>query len=273
MLGHIFYHGLIRRYVVLFGTMFNDIFITREDTINTTNHTIKVPIGYGPREKVLARITADPTLTRQPAIVLPRMSFEITNIEYDGSRKLNTIGKRVRPVANTDLNTTTDNSNKYQYQYNPVPYDFTVSLSIMVKNTDDGTKIVEQILPFFTPQWTATVELIPDMNMVMDIPIVLNSVNMTDSYEGDFETRRAIIWDLTFTIKGYLFGPIRKASLIKFANSSVYNSLVANTPLASVVVIPGLQSNGSPTTNSSLTIDRSQIFPDDDFGYIVSINE
>jgi hypothetical protein len=253
--------------------MFNDIYITREDTVHNTNHTVKVPIGYGPKEKVLARVAADPTLTRQPAIVLPRMSFEITNVQYDGSRKLNTIGKRARPVANTFLNTTTANSNKYQYQYNPVPYDFTVSLSIMVKNTDDGTRIVEQILPFFTPMWTATVELVPDMDLTMDIPIVLSSVNLSDSYEGDFETRRLIVWDLTFVIKGYLFGPIRKSSLIKFANTSVYNSLVANTPLSSVVVIPGLLANGSPTSNASLTIDRSQIFPDDDFGYIVSINE
>jgi hypothetical protein len=107
------------------------------------------------------------------------------------------------------------------------------------------------------------------MDITMDIPVILNTVDLTDTYEGDYETRRAIEWTLTFTLKGYVFGPIHKSGIIKFANSSIFNSLSRNTELSSVIVTPGLLSNGSPTTNSSLTISRDLIYPDDDFGYIV----
>jgi len=261
MFGHTFYHETIRRYVVLFGTLFNDIYVQRPDTNHNTNHTVKVPVTYGPKEKVLARLTADPSLDRKPAIVLPIISFEITGIQYDASRKLNTLGRRSKTDAS--------DSSKLFYQYNPVPYDISFSLHILVKNTDDGTRIVEQILPFFTPEWTSTINVIPDMDITMDIPVILNTVDLTDTYEGDYETRRAIEWTLTFTLKGYVFGPIHKSGIIKFANSSIFNSLSSNTELSSVIVTPGLLSNGSPTTNSSLTISRDLIYPDDDFGYIV----
>lgn len=265
MFGHTFYHGTIRKYVVLFGTLFNDIHINRPDPTRNINHTIKVPVAYGPREKALARITSDPNLDRQPAIVLPRISFEITDIEYDGTRKLNTIGKRYKALN--------DDASKVRYQYNPVPYNINVALSVIAKTTDDGTRVIEQILPFFTPEWTSTVNLIPDMDLALDIPIILNDVRLTDTYEGDYETRRAITWDLTFTIKGYLFGPVRKGGIIKFANSNIFNSLSANTQLANINVTPGLTANGTPTSNSTNSVDTSFIYPDDDFGYIVVKNE
>lgn len=261
MFGHTFYNGTIRRYVTLFGTLFNDITINRPDTSHNQIHSVKVPVVYGPKEKMLARLTADPELNRKTSVQLPIISFEMTDIQYDGSRKLNTIGKRYKK-DDTD-------PNKMYYQYNPVPYNINFSLSVLVKNTDDGTRIIEQILPFFTPEWTATINLIPDMDINMDIPVILNDVRLTDTYEGNFEERRTLEWNLTFTLKGYLFGPIRKSGIIKFANSSIFNSLSSNTELSSVIVTPGLLSNGSPTTNSSLTISRDLIYPDDDFGYIV----
>jgi len=265
MFGHTFYNGSIRRYVTLFGTLFNDIYLNRPDPIHNQIYTIKVPVTYGPKEKVLARLTADPSLNRKAAVVLPIISFEMTDISYDGSRKLNTIGKRYKKDA--------EDPNKIFYQYNPVPYNINFSLSILVKNTDDGTRIIEQILPFFTPEWTVTTNMIPDMDVTMDIPIILNDVKVSDNYEGDFETRRTLEWDLTFTLKGYLYGPIHKAGIIKFANSSIYNSLSSNTQLSSVVVQPGLLANGSPTTSADLTISRDLIYPDDDFGYIVRYDE
>lgn len=265
MFGHTFYHGTIRRYVVLFGTLFNDIYVNRPDPVHNEIHTVKVPVSYGPKEKVLARLTADPSLNRKPAVVLPVISFEMTDISYDGSRKLNTIGKRLRKDNN--------NASKLLYTYNPVPYNISFSLSILVKNTDDGTRIIEQILPFFTPEWTATVNLIPDADIVMDIPIILNDVRVSDSYEGDFETRRALEWNLTFTLKGYLYGPVQKSGIITFANTSIYNSLVSNTELVNFIVEPGLTANGQPTSNASLSIGRDLIYPDDDFGYIITINE
>lgn len=261
MLGTTFYHGTIRRYVVLFGTLFNGLYINRPDATHNQIKTIKVPVSYGPKEKVLARLTADPGLNRKVSIVLPRISFEITDIQYDGSRKLNTIGKRYKKDS--------ENPNKLYTQYNPVPYNIAFSLSVIVKNTDDGTRIVEQILPFFTPEWVATVNLIPDMDISMDIPIVLNDVKTTDTYEGSFEAARTITWDMSFTVKGYLFGPIHHGGIIKFANSSIFNSLSANAQLSTVTVQPGLLANGSPTTDSTLTISRDLIYPDDDFGYIV----
>jgi hypothetical protein len=265
MFGHTFYHGTIRRYVALFGTLFNDIYVNRPDTTRNEIHTIKVPVTYGPKEKVLARLTADPALNRKAAIVLPIISFEMTDIQYDGSRKLNTIGKRYKKDG--------IDPNKIYYQYNPVPYNISFSLSILVKNTDDGTRIIEQILPFFTPEWTATVSLIPDMDITMDIPIILGDVRLNDTYEGDFETRRTLEWNLTFTLKGYILGPVHRSGVIKFANSSIYNALSSNTELSNVIVQPGLLANGSPTTNASLTISRDLIYPDDDYGYIVRYDE
>jgi len=235
--------------------LFNDIYLNRPDPTHNEIHTIKVPVTYGPKEKVLARLTADPSLNRKAAVILPIISFEMTDINYDGSRKLNTIGKR------------------YKKDIDPVPYNINFSLSVLVKNTDDGTRIIEQILPFFTPEWTVTVNMIPDMDVTMDIPIILNDVRVSDSYEGDFETRRALEWNMTFTLKGYLYGPIHKAGIIKFANSSIFNSLSSNTELSNVVVQPGLLANGSPTTSSNLTISRDLIYPDNDFGYIVRYDE
>ena len=173
MFGHDYYYGSIRKYVALFGTLFNDIHVIRDNTSRNLKQTIKVPVTYGPREKVLARLTQDPDLNRMPAITLPRMSFEITNVTYAATRKLNTVGRRV--AQNQDY------PSKLNYAYNPVPYDIAFTLSIIVKNADDGAQIVEQILPFFTPEWTTTVELIPELNAVYDIPLVLNDVRSEDN--------------------------------------------------------------------------------------------
>lgn len=262
MFGHTFYHNTIRRYVALFGTLFNDIYVNRTDSTYGQIKTVKVPVTYAPKEKVLARLTADPNLDRKPAIVLPRIAFQIESMKYAPERKLNTIGMRYSKDA-TD-------SSKLKYQYNPVPYDIDFSLSVLVKNADDGTQIVEQILPFFTPEWTTTIELIPDMDHNMDIPVVLNSVDVTDTYEGSFEERRAITWDMKFTLKGYLFGPVRKKKVIKFANIDVYSGMTSNTSVANIYVRPGLTANGDPTSDANTTVALSDIFIDDDFGYIIT---
>ena len=276
MLGHTFYHNTIRRYVILFGTLFNDIHINREDTSQGVTRTIKVPISYGPKEKMLARLDADPELKR-PAIVLPRMSFELTDLNYGPTRKLNTIGKIV--AANPD------DTNSAKYQYTPVPYDLNFILSIAVKNADDGTRILEQILPFFTPGWNSTVDLIPELGIKLDVPIVLNAVSSEDSYEGDFEARRSIVWTLSFTMKGYIFGPTRPANgsssgqLIKLANVNFYDTstytdidnAVGNLDIVeNVKVTPGMLANGSPTANASLSVSSDQINANSNYGYIIT---
>ena len=261
MFGHTYYHGVIRKYVALFGTLFNDVFVNRYDPDSQLTRSVKVPITYGPREKVLARVTADPELNKMPAIQLPRMTFEISDMSYASSRKLNTVSKRYKS-DNTD-------PNSLVYQYNPVPYDIGFTLSIIVKNADDGANIVEQILPFFTPEWTTTVELIPEMDFTADIPVILNNVSVQDDYEGDFVTRRSLIWTLNFTMKAYVFGPVRKSGVIKFANTNIYDT--SNNMLSSSDIRPGLTANGAPTSNAELTIALNEIESTDNYGYIITI--
>lgn len=266
MFGHTYYHGVVRKYVALFGTLFNDIYINRYDPDTDITQSVKVPINYGPREKVLARVVSDPELNKMPAIQLPRMTFEIASMTYASSRKLNTLGKRYKQDA-TD-------SSKLSYQYNPVPYDIGFALSIIVKNADDGANIVEQILPFFTPEWTTTVEIIPEMDLTVDIPVILNSVDVQDDYEGDYVTRRSLIWTLNFTMKAYVFGPVRKSGVIKFANTNIYDSTATpNTHLSSIDTRPGLTANGAPTSNAELTVALGEIESSDNYGFIITVTK
>jgi hypothetical protein len=272
MFGLNFYHGSIRKYVSLFGTLFNDIRITRETSDNALYQTINVPIGYGPKEKVLARLKQDPNLDRKYAVQLPRMAFELTNVNYAPERKLLTINRN-RAVETSD-------GTKQKYQYNPVPYDFMFSLYIYAKNAEDGARILEQILPFFTPEWTATVNLIPEMNIAMDIPVVLLDVVNQDVYEDNFETRRTLIWTLNFIVKGYVFGPIRTSGIINIANTNFFDATITDvmdnapstvtTPLENVVVEPGLTANGLPTSNAAISVPSSQILANDNYGYIIT---
>ncbi len=247
MFGHEFYHEHIRRYIVVFGTMFNNVVISRKDANGAVEKRIKVPISYSPREKLLARVETDPNLNKPTAISLPRMGFEMTSMTYAGERKLSTI-QRYNVASTSD-------SDKKTLVYAPVPYDLNFQLSIMVKNAEDGTQILEQILPFFTPEWTNSVQLIDDMDIKMDIPLVLISVSSDDTYDGDYETRRALIWTLDFTMKCYFYGPIKNKKIIKFANVNFYIDGFDGTvdPTERVTIQPGL----IPTANLAGTISSS----------------
>ena len=273
MFGQTFYHGLIRKYVILVGTLVNDIRITKEDKDGNATALIKVPVTYAPKDKMLARVIQDPNIDRQTATAtLPMISFEMGQIKYDGTRKLNTITKST--VANDGVT--------MRYQYNPVPYNIDFKIFVYVKNAEDGTKIIEQILPYFTPDWTTTVKLIPEMEVIQDIPIVLNDIKYEDKYDGEFKERRAIVWTLDLVLKGYIYGPVKKSGIIKFANTTVYapaNVAVGN--LASVVgqgaanekitVQPGLTANGTPTSNLAISVPYNEIVATDNFGYITTI--
>jgi hypothetical protein len=267
-----FYFSTIRKYIILFGTLFNGIYISRTDKNGNVTLVERVPITYGPKDKMLTRVVQDPNIDRPTATYpLPMMAFEMTGFDYDGSRKLQTINR----IAVVDP----DDKSKNKYQYMPVPYNIIFQLSILVKNAEDGNKIVEQILPYFTPDWTTTVHLIPEMNVTMDIPVVLNRVNLEDVYEGDFKERRSMVWNLDFTLKGYLYGPVKKSKVIKFANTEFFvvkDDIVANTsnPVVSYIQVqPGLTANGQPTSNSSLSIPVANIVATDDYGYVTSITE
>ena len=268
MLGATFFHDTIRKYVILFGTLFNTIYINRTNSAGEVVQTMKVPLAYGPKEKFLVRNTQDPNLNKPVQIQLPRMGFEIRDIKYSPNRKLQTVQKNFKVLSNEP--------NKLQYQYVPVPYDITFNLYVMTRFAEDGSRIVEQILPFFTPDWTSTVNLIPSMNIAMDIPIVLDNVTLNDSYEGKIGEDRVIIWTLVFTLKGYIFGPIKKSKVIKFSNTEFYipttntaaEGVGVTDPTLRVDIKPGMTANGTPTSNAAASIDYLEIDASEDYGYI-----
>jgi hypothetical protein len=266
-----FYFSLIRKYIILFGTLFNNIHISRTDKDGNVTMIERVPITYGPKDKMLARVIQDPNIDRPTAIYpLPMMAFEMTSFDYDGARKLQTINRIA--VVNPD------DKSKNKYQYNPVPYNIGFRLSILVKNAEDGNKIVEQILPYFTPDWTTTAHLIPEMNVTMDIPVILNNVSLEDVYDGQFENRRSLVWNLDFTLKGYIYGPVKSTKIIKFTNTEFFvatgdNIREANVAAAYIQVQPGLTANGKPTSNASLSIPVANIIATDTFGYVTNIVE
>lgn len=213
MLGVTYGHGILRDYVVAFGTIFNDISVIRTGAGLTTRY-IRVPLSYAPQERFLARLNQDPNLSRQPAVVLPRMSFEMTTMNYAGERKLSSIN-RLRKMGAT--------SNTVYSVFTPVPYDIGFSVHIYTRNTEDASNIVEQILPFFTPEFTLTIKKMTDLELQSDTPIILNGISKEDNYEGGFDDRRTLIWTLDFTLKGVLYGPISSSSgLIKKAYIEFY---------------------------------------------------
>ena len=222
MLGQQFYHETIRNIVIAFGTMFNDIQLIRKDNSGTITQTMKVPLAYGPREKFLVRLREDADLTKQVAITLPRIGFEIKNLAYDSARKMSRV-QRFKKVKGA-------NTKQLDTQYMPVPYNLEFQLYIMAKQSDDALQIVEQILPYFQPDYALTINDMSDMGITRDIPIVLNSIGYEDSYDGDFTTRRALIYTLSFTTKFYLYGPVTSAKVIKTVQVDQYTDLPDQSP-------------------------------------------
>jgi hypothetical protein len=207
MLGTTYYHETIRKYVAVFGTLFNDINIQRRNSAGVITEQIKVPIAYEAKDKLILRtraVQADGGV----AVSLPRMGFVMNGIAYDGTRKLNTLGQVY--AANTAASSST-----LMKQYNPVPYNFDFALTAMVDNSEDGAQIFEQIVPFFTPEFTVSVDLVSSMNVKPDISIILNSTTVEDSYEGDFTARREILWSFTFQLKGYIYPDVKSGSVTK----------------------------------------------------------
>ena len=245
MLGQQFYHETIRKVIISFGTVFNSINLVRKDNSGTITQTMKVPLAYGPREKFLIRLREDADLTKQVAITLPRIGFEIQNLAYDSTRKLSRVQKfkQVKGANTKQLDT----------QYMPVPYNLDIELYIMAKQSDDALQIVEQILPYFQPDYTLTINDMADMSIKRDIPIILNSIGYEDDYQGDFETRRALIYTLSFTAKFYLYGPVTSSKVIKTVQVDQYTDLPDQSPKREqrVTVTP------KPSTSDA----------DDDFGF------
>jgi len=222
MLGQQFYHETMRNVIVAFGTLFNNIHLVRKNNSGVITQTMKVPLAYGPQQKYLVRLNEDADLSKQVAITLPRIGFEIQNLSYDPTRKLNRVQK-FKKVK-------TGKSNTLESQFMPVPYNLSIQLYVMAKQSDDALQIVEQILPFFQPDYTLTVNDMADMGIKRDVPIVLNSISYEDNYQGDFETRRALIYTLDFTAKFYLYGPVTSAGVIKTVQVDQYSNLPDEAP-------------------------------------------
>ena len=245
MLGQSFYHETIRNVIVAFGTMFNNIQIVRKDNSGTVTQIMKVPLAYGPKQKFLNRLDQDPSLSAATAITLPRLGFEIGSLTYDTARKMNRVQKFKKVKSN--------NKNKLDTQFMPVPYNLDFTLFVMAKNSDDALQIVEQILPYFQPDYTVTINDMTDMGIKRDVPIVLGSVSYEDNYQGNFEERRAIIYTLTFTAKFYLYGPVTSDKVIKTVQVDQYADSQINAP--------------SREQRYTVTPNPASADADDDFGF------
>lgn len=263
MLGNHFYNEAIRKTVVGFGTLFNTIEVQRKNPQNGDIIEVhKVPIGYGPRDKFITRIEQNPDPTPGPPyenIRLPRMYFEMTNISYDGGRKTSPIQKYKNVINN--------NGNEVKVQYVPVPYNIDFELGILTKNQDDGLQILEQILPYFQPNFNITINFIPDMAEKRDVCITLNSIEHTDEWDDSFMQRRVIEWKLNFVAKSYIYGPFNQADVIRKAiiyetvgdlNENKRNARFTYTPKALV------DNDGDGDIDAA---DNALVTPDDDFGF------
>jgi hypothetical protein len=214
--GNVFYHGVIRKTIVAFGRLFSNIYIDRKEGDSVTGVTaqrLQIPLAYAPKEKWLVRLEQDPNLENNTYVTLPRMSFEITGYSYDSSRKL---AKMQKIVCNTG-----ELSNAI---FTPVPYNVDISLYILTKTQEDGLQIVEQILPTFAPEYTLSINAIPEMNIVQDVPVILNSINVSDEYDGDFQTRRFVTHTLSFTLKTNLYGAVQDNKPIYTVGANITNS-------------------------------------------------
>lgn len=224
---------------------------------------MRVPLVYASKDRMLARAFQEPNLDKETAISLPRMSFYLAGMNFDGRRHLNPIGKNVAFLA--------ENLNKMKMQYNPVPYNFNFDLNIMTKTIEDGHMIVEQILPFFTPEWNATLNILPDMEYSLDVPVILKSCIPEDNVEGSMTDRRILTWKLQFEMKGYLFGPIMKKPIIKFSKTNYFmGNLTENEygeKIQQTIVTPGLTPDGKPTSDPKESIDPNEISIHDDWGF------
>ena len=250
MFGRRFYHESLRKVVVAFGTIFNNIIIHRTDADGSVIQRLKVPLAYSPKEKFLTRLEQQPNLDqREMAMSLPRMGFEISGLSYDSSRKLQRVGKF--------KNVNTSDAGKQYYQYNPVPYNLSFNLYSFTATAEDGLCIVEQILPYFQPDYTVTINAIPSMGIKRDVPITLNSVDYQDTYDGSFTNRRAVNYTMNFTAKTYLYGPIYSSKVIKETQTDIYTDTTGSPKREErIVVVP------NPTTADA----------DDDFGFTTTIS-
>ena len=225
------YNRIIRKLVIGFGNLFNDITLVRYNPDASEAERFVIPIAYATKERYVMRIEDDYTLDKKVQVALPRFSFEMTGMSYDVSRKQNT---NIKNFSNGNTGVIS--------QYNPVPYNFDFKLYLYVRNIEDATQVLEHIIPYFTPDYTMKLNLVPEMGIVKEIPVILNTADHEIVYEGDRnQETRMIIWTLDFTVKGFIFGktsgPIK---VIKTAITNVYNNLMPEDTVLFNMAQPGL---------------------------------
>lgn len=242
-----FKHDQTRKYVITFGQLFNQLDVVRYHTTGEESHRIRVPLTYGPKEKFYVRTTQDPNIDRPAAIQLPRMAFEIIGYGYAGERK---------QQNNVKLRYRSDNPDQATFVYNPVPWDILFNLYIISKSADEMSQITEQILPMFTPDYSVAVKLVPEADITTDIPISLTGMDIVDTYEGNFVQRREIVGTMSFTLRGWFYGPARTGALIKEIDTNVID-------------IDSLKKYA----NINITPDPLTATPLDDFGFTEVITE
>jgi len=248
-----FYNEILRRTIIAFGTLFNSLTIKQTNSSDDVVNIIRVPLAYGPTQKFLARVEQSPDLNKSTAITLPRMSFEFTGLTYDPSRKVTTTQQYIVKDPN--------DGSESKKTYMPVPYNMQFELSIMTKLNDDALQIVEQILPYFQPAFNLSVELVESINEKRDIPVVLENITMQDDYEGDFTSRRVLLYTLRFTAKTYLFGPvssaskdiIKKATVSYLTGTDITNTTREVTYSAEPRAIKSYTGNATTTLASDIT--------------------
>ena len=250
MFGQHFYNEGIRRLTIGFGQLFNNIIVQNKSSTGAVTKRYRVPLAYAPKEKFLVRLDEQANLdNREFAITLPRMGFEMTGLSYDSTRKLNKMQKFKQVKTGED-------GKVMDYNYTPVPYNVNYTLNIFTATAENGLIIVEQILPFFQPEYTVTMNVVPELNIKRDVPIILNSVNYEDTYNGEFTQRRAVIYTLSFTAKTYLYGPMTNQGVIKKVQADLGTD--TDSPLTReerIIVVP------NPTSADG----------DDDFGFTTSL--
>ena len=259
MLGSHFYNEIIRRNIIGFGTLFNNITLKKVDpSDNSVLEEEKVPLAYGPKAKFLTRLEQNPDVSRKIAITLPRLYFEMTGIGYDAQRKTSPVQK-YRTIIQ-------DDGTEVKEQYVPVPYNIEFELGIIAKSQDDGLQILEQILPYFQPAFNITLNMIPDMNEKKDVAIVLNSVQYDDAWDDTFLERRYITWTLSFTCKSYIYGPFDQSSVIKKA--IIYEGINAAVPQRTTKVTYTPKALEDKNNDGEINeLDDALLVSTDDFGF------
>ena len=254
MFGTHFYNEGMRRLTIAFGQIFNNIVVQTKDANGSVVKRFTVPLAYAPKAKFIVRLTQQGDLMdKQFATVLPRMGFEISGIEYDPSRKLNKLQKFRKPKTD---GSTSDQTNKMDFNYSPVPYNITYKLFIFTATAENGLQIVEQIVPYFQPDYTVTINMVPDLGIKRDVPIIIGNIQYEDSYSGNFDVRRAVIYTITFTAKTYLYGPATAGGIVRKVQSDLGTDSVSKAREERIVITP----------------DPSTAKPGDDFGFTTTIS-